>query len=501
MNAQTEILENRVAQITVEVEAATLEKAKREAARRLSRRANIPGFRKGKAPYSIIARYLGEGAILEEAVDELGPELYRQSLTESGLEPYAPGQLDNIDTNEDSNLVMVFKVPLTPVVEIGEYRAVRAEYTPPVVEDSGVDDVITMLRNNKATTAPKDGPAAQGDQVKIDIYGELAEAPENDADDETAAEPLFDRTGWIFALGETVREPLPGFSAQLEGISSGETRSFELTFPADDEDYEETVRGKTVNFKVTCHEVQTRDLPELDDNFARELGDPGVETLEQLRASINDDLHKNAVNRAEREYADLVLDTIVEGATIEFPEIMIEEMIDTMIEDFGHQLARQGMDLDTYLKYSQIEIDELRADYREGARARLIRSLVLGEIVRAEELTLDSRQVARAIHDRAHQISNGNEEVFKMFAQYLMNSEEGRRDLANELLSKQAFDRIIAIGKGENPPVGPVPFVDEEEVAAEALEEAIAAASAEDTPEADEPAAETDVTEEPADEA
>lgn len=466
MNSQTEILENRIAQIKVEVETDALEAAKRKAARSLSKRVNIPGFRKGKAPYNILTRYLGEGAILEEAIDQLGPELYREALTSSDIEPYAPGQLDDIETGENDSLVMVFSVPLVPEVELGEYREVRHDYEAPEITDDQVDEILKMLQSNKATSEVKEGAAATGDEVKLDIFGELVESEDNDDTDEESAGSVFDQKDWKLVLGEAVREPMPGFSDAIEGMTAGEERTFELVFPADDEDYEESLRGKTVNFTVTCHEVSSREVPELDDEFAKSVGEVDVETLDELTAAIREDLENNATARAESEYADTVLDKMVEGATIEFPEVMIDETIDDMIHNFEHQLERQGMNLEAYLNYSQMEKDDLRKDYREGAITRLKRSLLLGSLVEEEGLELDNRAIAKAIRDRAAAMSNGNPEIQQVFEQYL-NNEQGRREVATELLTQQAFERIVAIGKGENPPTGPIPFVEEEEEVAE----------------------------------
>lgn len=504
MNSQTEILENRIAQIKVEVEADALETAKRKAARSLSRRVNIPGFRKGKAPYNILTRYLGEGAILEEAIDQLGPELYREALTDSELEPYAPGQLDNIEPGENDGLTMIFTVPLAPHVELGDYRAVRNDYEAPEVTEDQVEDVLKMLQSNKATSEEKDGPAAMQDEVKLDIFGELAEGEaaddaEDDADEATDDAPagtLFDQKDWKFVLGEAMREPMPGFSEAVEGMTAGETKSFELVFPADDEDYEESLRGKTVSFTVNCHEVSTRDVPELDDEFAQSVGEVDVETLEELRNAILEDLESNAKARAESEYADTVLDKMVEGATIEFPEVMIEETIDDMIRNFEQQLGQQGMDMPTYLKFSQMEEADLRKDYREGAVSRLKRSLLLGRLVEEEGLELDDRAIAQAIRNRALQMSNGNPEIQQVFEQYL-NNEQGRRDVATELLTQQAFERIVAIGKGEEPEVGPVPFVEEVEEEEEvSSDEPVAEAeeTATDEPEAEAEASEDEGT-------
>ncbi len=475
MNLQTEHLENRIAQLKVEIAAADLEQAKRQAARKLAKRVNIPGFRKGKAPYNIITRYLGEGAILEEAIDDLGPKVYSEAVDEAELEPYGPGQLDNIDTSEENGLVLTFNVPLVPTVDLGSYREVRRDFELPEVTDTQVEDVISMMMDNKATLTVKEGPAAAGDSAKLDILGDLVAEETDEDSDSTEAETLFNQTNWTYILGEAFREPMPGFSAAVEGIVAGEERSFDLTFPAESDDFDEMLLGKTVTFTVNCHEISAREMPELNDEFVKELGEEGVETLEELRAKIRADLETNVKNRTESEYAEAVLDAMVEGATIEFPELMVEDTIDDMIKRFEQQLGQQGMDLDTFLKMRQIEMDALRADYHEPAIGRLKRSLLLGELAKAEQLELDNRAVDKAVRDRAAQMADGNEEFQKIFEQYLGGA-QGRRDLGIELMTQQAYDRLVAIARGEEPEIGPVPFVEEEveeetsEAAAEAPE-------------------------------
>ncbi len=461
LNSQIEVLENRLAQIKVEVGAEALNKAKQSAARSLSQRVNIPGFRKGKAPYAIVQRYLGEGAILEEAIDQIGPELYGQVMQESDLEPYGPGQLENIETKEDG-LVLVFRVPLMPTVELGNYRDVRHEFTPPEVGDDEVAEVLRMMQNARAEVEAKDGPASAGDEVRLDIHGVLVtgEGDEQNAEiADLAREPLFDQKSWRLTLGDADREPIPGFYQAVEGITAGETRNFELTFPADDEDYEEALRGRTVAFTVNCHAVNVRRLPELDDEFARTFGDEDVQSLDDLRQKIREDLLAEKTARAQAEYADTVLDMMVAQAQIDYPEVMIDEHVDDLLHNLEHQLSRQGLDLPTFLRIRQMTEDQLRQEYREPAIARLKRSLVLREFVRREGLAVDGRAVDQEVKARAASLSRGNEQIRQIFEEYL-GKEQSRLDISLELLTQQALERIAAIGRGENPDSGPVPFVE-----------------------------------------
>ena len=473
MNLQTEIQEKRVAQLKVEVESDVLDRAKRDAARTLAKRVNIPGFRKGKAPYDIIARYLGEGAILDEAIDELGPKVYREAIEEADLDPYGPGQLENIEG--EGALTFTFKVPLNPVIELGEYRAVRHPYEAPEITDQRVEEVLQLMVSNQAKTEVKEGPAAPGDGVKINVHGflqidaaedtEPAEASEEaDSEGETPEvtdpdqdrELLFDQHDWAFVLGEEVREPMPGFSAALEGLTAGEERKFDLVFATEGDDFDELLRGKTVNFEVTCEEVTSREVPELNDEFVKNLEEEEAETVDALREKIRTDLEQSTRERAENEYAQAALDLVVEGATVDYPDAMIEDYIDDMVKNFEQQLSQQGLTLENFLSMTHTTREALREQYRESAKRGLKRSLVLSELFNAEELAIQDAHISSEVRSRAIQLSRGNEQMRELFEQYLGGA-QARRDIGLELMTRHTYNRLAAIARGEEPPTGPEP--------------------------------------------
>ena len=497
MNLQTEIQEKRVAQLKVEVESDVLDRAKRTAARTLAKRVNIPGFRKGKAPYDIIARYLGEGAILDEAIDELGPKVYREAIEEADLDPYGPGQLENIEG--DGPLTFTFKVPLNPVIELGEYRAVRHPYEAPEITDERVEEVLQLMVSNQAKTEVKEGPAAPGDGVKINVHGflqidaaeadaEPAEASEEaDAEGETpeAVDPdldrelLFDQHDWAFVLGEEVREPMPGFSAALEGLTAGEERKFDLVFPTEGDDFDESLRGKTVNFEVTCEEVTSREVPELNDEFVKNLEEEEAETVDELREKIRADLEQSTRERAENEYAQAALDLVVEGASVDYPDAMIEDYIDDMVKNFEQQLSQQGLTLENFLSMTHTTQEALREQYRESAQRGLKRSLVLSELFNAEELAIQEAHISSEVKSRAIQLSRGNEQMRELFEQYLGGT-QARRDIGLELMTRHTYNRLAAIARGEEPPTGPEPEPEPEPepvVEAAAIEEPVVEAA------------------------
>jgi trigger factor len=467
LNVQTEILENRIAHLKVVIEDEKLQKAKREAARRLSQRVNIPGFRKGKAPYDIVSRYLGEGAILEEAVDELGPAAYREALEQSKLEPYSSGQLENIES--EGPFTFVFSVPLVPTVDLGSYRDIRHDYEPPETTDDMVDRAIKGIQDRRAVIEPKSGPAAEGDQVILNIYGAQlpagteseevtdAQAADSESEPESPADKvLFDQKGWRFVLGDEDDEPMPGFSAAVAGIAAGEERTFELTFPENDENYDESLRGKTVSFKVACQEVSTRHVPAINDDFAQQVDEFEAATLLELRIKVRENIQKALEQRAENEYSEQVLDKMVEVATIAYPEIMVEEAIDDQVRSFEQTLRQRKLTLQDFLKFSRMDEKALREQYRQPAIARLKRSLLLGELVKVENLDVDDATLDQEVKERSARLSDGNEEMRTFFEQYL-GGERGRRDLAVDLITQRAYRRIAEIGKGENPPIDSTP--------------------------------------------
>ncbi|MBN1965537.1 MAG: trigger factor [Anaerolineae bacterium] len=479
MKLQTEHLEQRRARLIVEVDPNDLQKAMQDAARRLSRRVRIPGFRQGKAPYHILSSYFGEEAILEEAVDKLGPDVYRDALDESGLEPYGPGGL--VDVQVEDGLQLTFVLPLTPTVDLGDYRAVRKDFEAPEVTDEMVTEMLQNMQDSKAVLEPKDGPAEDGDQIEVDLYGELTDddAAEGDAEEsgEDDDKALFDETNRPVVLGDERYEMIPGFLAALAGISAEETRAFDLVFP-DDEKYVDEVRGKTAHFDVTCHTVQARFVPALNDEFAQQYTDGELETLLELRMRVRETAAQRLEEEAKNAYVESVLHDLTEQATIEYPEEMIEQYIDDMVESFTNNLKRQGMSLQDYLALNQLTDKALRDDFRETAIDRLKTSLVLGEIVHVEQLDVDDVAIDAEVRARSRAFSD-NEQLQEQIMQFLSSNAESRRDIALNLMTQRAYDRIAAIAKGEEPPVGPPPAAAEEEDAAAEGEDAPDIAEAE----------------------
>ena len=495
MNIQTERLENHTARLTVEVEQAAFEQAKQKAARKLSNRVNLPGFRKGKAPYHIVVRYIGEAAIVEEAVELLSNDLYPAALKETGLDPYGPGSVEDFTADP---IAIVYSVPLAPTVDLKEYRGVRLPYATPTISDRDVERGLKRLREREAAVEPKDGPAEAGDYVTLDIHSHIHGESEGGHDGEN----FIHEHGFKFVLDEN-DDLLPGFSAQIVGAAAGDKREFELVIPADSEEFPND-QGKTVHFEVGVSGVAIITLPELDDDFAElvmgdeddedfddedldgeeaagEAGDSGEPvaesaepaaeaeaeaesaeadeqparepyTLAQLRLKVREDLERASSEELKDQYASNMLQAIVEQADVRYPEAMIADQVEFMLERMDQQLRQQKLNLDDYKRLLNKTDEDLFNDYRDPAISTIRRSLVRGELFSREQLTPTAADMD-AEFDRIAGGTTSDEQ--RAAIRSLFEGQGMGEYLREQLAERKLRDRLIAIGTGEAPVLTP----------------------------------------------
>lgn len=514
VTVQTEHLDNHTARLTVELPPERVEQAMRRAARQIAKKAKIPGFRPGKAPFHIIVNMFGYDYVFSEALDTIGNEVYREALDEADIEPYAPGSLENV---EDEGKKLVFVVPKRPTVELGDYRSVRVEYEEPEITDDMVEEAMENLREQQAVIEDVDRPAKMGDQVKIDhfyvaallteeeIAAQEAEAPgeadeaddeadevheadetgeDEDAADEDAtageddaaedAEPerqVFHQHDWTRVLRDDDKDLFPGFSQELVGAVAGDELEFYLDLPDDYED--EDLAGKRLRIEAVIAQVQSRMLPEWSDDLAEKISDGEFETILELRMDVRRQLEEHAKAENDRAIAQEALDKMVEGATIHYPDEVVEDYLDDIIRDLEQNvLAQQGLELEHFLNFTGQTEEEFRANYRDSAVRRAERSLALGELVRQEQLEADDADIDKRIDEMIELM--GGEERAGPFRQFFA-SQESRFNISGQIATDRALDRLVAIAKGENPPVGVQR--DEEAAEGEAMTGADAAAS------------------------
>jgi len=500
-------LETCEVQLIVEVDSEQVEKAKRAAARRISQKYNIPGFRKGKAPYDIIVRNFGDGAILEEALDELGQEVYRAALDESKIDPFAVGALVEVKLDP---IIFTYNVPLKPIVELGDYRSIRLGYSGPEITEDALNNALEAMRNEQAVLEQVDRPAQMGDVITLDVKGVMqtpeteGEAAQAVATDSTleaaAAQPeapesaethdhdhdhhdhghdhdhdhdhddnfLMDDKDVDVLLSPKTDWPMPGFAEQVTGMSADETRHFELKFA---DDYpNETLRGRTAVFDAKCTRVQSREVPEWDDELAKSLGD--YESLADMREKVKENLLASARRRKDSEYSQSAVDVMVAAATIKYPPILLQQEVDGMFEDLDRRLHEQRLTLDDYMRIQNLTAEKVREDLQPTANERLRRALVMNKVVELEGLKVTDEDINARVELMSALFGEDSDRYRK-----LLSSDTGRRSLRLDLLTERSMQRIVAIAKGEAPEPG-APELSAPELNAENVEtgEAVAAA-------------------------
>jgi len=450
LNIQTERLENHTARLTVEVEPSQWEQAKKDAASELSKKYRIPGFRQGKAPYNIVVRYLGEAVVVENAVDTLGKALYPQVLEESKLEPIAPGTIE--DFKLEPAPTFSFTVPLQPEIDLADYRSVRQDYEAPQVTDEDVQKALRNMLQREAVVADSEEAIKVGDRVTVDIHSDFTDGPE---EDEEGVEDGVPRKGDSFTHEHDAElnldpenEPiLPGLINGLVGKKAGEEAEFELEIPADNKNFVEAVRGRKVHFNMGIKKVQSVTLPELNDEFAAKVTEKEESplNLEQLRERTKEELQKEMERVAETNYANKVLDKIVEQAKLSYHESMVHDRIHELIEELDGNLRQQGITLETYQKVTGITHEQLHEQYHESAESSLTRSLVMGEILIKEGLTVTDADVEAEINKTLESFGE-NAEQFRRF----FDTPQQRSRIANSFLYDRLMARLAKIGKGES---------------------------------------------------
>ncbi len=476
MKIEQQPLDTCEVRLTVEVDPAEAEQAKRAAARRLAQKHKIPGFRPGKAPYEIVVRHFGEGTVWEEAMEPLGKKVYEAALTEAGLHPFAPGQL--LDAKLDP-VTFTFNVPLPPAVALGDYRSVRLGYTDPEITDEALDAALEHLREHQAVLEPVERAAQLGDVIMLDIAGTAeaaasakSEAPAADpsveapADSAKPVEPapatgeaatppgdefLMDDKGIEVLLDPELEWPVPGFVEAVADIATGEERHIELRFP---DDYgNETLRGRLGKFDVKCTSVKSRSVPEWDDELAKSLGE--YESLADMREKVRAGLLASAQREKTEEYNRSVVDIVVAGATVKYPPVLLREEVDELVQDLDRRLREQKLTVTDYLKIQKLTLEKLRGDLEAPARERLRRSLVLSKVISEEGVAVTDSDIMGRINRIVGPFGDDTLRFREFF-----ETDVARRSMRLDLLAEKAMARLASIAKGENPPL-PEPAAEE----------------------------------------
>ena len=339
---------------------------------------NIPGFRKGKAPKQIIESQYGKGVFYNDAIDMLFPEVYPTALDELNIDPINRPDLDIEEISKDNGLVMVINVEVKPEVKLGEYKGIEISKPVYTVNEEEAGLRLEEMRNRAARLVDVEDRAIEaGDTAIIDFEG---------FQDGVAFEG---GKGENYSLVIGSNTFIPGFEDQLIGKNKGEEVEVNVEFPA--EYHAENLAGKPANFKVVVKNVQRKELPELNDEFAADTTE--FNTLDELKADLRTKLEEEAKNRAEAEMRNTLVEKVSEATELEVPEAMIEAQLDNMMMELNYQLQYQGLQLQQLLEMTGRTIEELKAERREEATKLVKSSLILEAIAKAENVEVSEEEI------------------------------------------------------------------------------------------------------------
>jgi trigger factor len=451
-----ERLPNAQIALTVQPDEQQVEQALRKAAAKVSQRYTVPGFRKGKAPYAAVVRAFGKEALYEQAAEDMGDPIYKQALEESGLQPIGPGVLQDVTFDP---LTYRLVLPMPPEVDLGDYRSVRVERPAVEISDDEVEAELLKMQEQQAEWLPlEDEGAAYGDLLTMQISGKAGD------------EEILDDEAFELILEEKSEDFPPGFDQQFVGAKAGDQIVFDVAYP---EDWDSDFAGAQAHFEAQIISVKRNDMPELNDDFAVLVGD--YDTLDDLKASIRQGLVDQRQDEANAEYANAVLQKMIEGAaSIEYPPVLVEDAVERLFQEQEQNMRRAGLPLSEFLRMTGQSESDLRQRLRGQAEMQLRVDLVLDKLVEAESLQATEAE----IDERVEALLAEAPEEDSSLREFLQMP-SGRHALSHDIERRKAIQRMIAIGEGTAP-----------ELAAETAASDLAAETPEETAEPGEPIAE-----------
>jgi trigger factor len=422
MKVSTEDLGDSQKLLTIEAEASELEKSLDQAYRHLVNEVNIPGFRKGKAPRAILVQHIGKGSLLEEALEHLVPQLYRQAIESEKLEPIAEPQIEIAQTEP---VIIKAKVPLKPEIKLGDYHSLKLEPGPAAkVTQKEITAALEQLRERQGAWIPADRPVELGDLVTLNIQADVE------------GKPWLSHKDILYEVNKDSSSPVPGFASQLQGIEKNKEKAFSLTIP-DDYPLQE-MRGKDAAFKVTVTEVKRKQLPELDDKLAQGVG---YDDLADMKKKVAADLKADAEARKRSELRQKALDALVEMSEMKYPPILEDEEINELVKSEAQRLGFR--EVTDYLKKANKTTEEVEKELRPIAKKRLVQSLVLGKLAEEEKIEISESEVDNRIEELAGAAED------KENAKQFFSLAQVRKSIEQSLRTQKTLDRLLQAAIGD----------------------------------------------------
>ncbi|WP_374054428.1 trigger factor [Rossellomorea sp. FM04394] len=425
MSAKWEKQEGNQGVLTIEVEAAKVNEGLDAAFKKVVKQVNVPGFRKGKMPRGMFEKRFGVESLYQDALDFILPEAYAKAIEETGIDPIDRPEIDVEQMEKGKDLIFTAKVQVKPEVKLGEYKGLEVEKMETEVTAEDVEAELTSLQEKQAELAVKEeGKAEEGDTVTMDFEGFV----DGEAFEGGQAE------NYSLELGSG--QFIPGFEEQLVGVTAGEEKEVEVSFP--EEYHAAELAGKPATFKVKVHEIKAKELPALDDEFAKDA-DEEVETLAELKEKIEKRLQESKKNEAETAVRETLVNKASENAEVEIPEVMVTAEVDRMMQEFGQRLQMQGMNLDLYFQFSGQTEEDLRGQMKEDAGKRVRTNLTLEAIAAAENLEVTDEEAEEEVNKMAEQ--------YNMSADNIKQALGGLDTLKADLKVRKAVEFLVENSK------------------------------------------------------
>ena len=383
----------------------------------------VPGFRKGKAPRMVIEGMYGADVFYEDAINDLAPKAFTQGVEQESLHTVGAPTLTKADVGDDKGLVMGFETAVFPEAKLGQYLNLEAEREIVDITDAQVDAEMESIRNRNSRMVTVDRPAKEGDTAVIDFEGFKDGVPFDGGKGE----------GFSLKLGSG--QFVPGFEEQVVGMSAGEEKDLDITFP---ENYHADLAGAAVVFHVKVLEVKETELPELDDEFAKDVSE--FDTLAEYRASVKENLTKAAEARADEGFRRNLMEKAIENMEVDIPDAMVEEQMDNMVRDFGQNVAMQGMKLEQYLSMLGTDVQTFRESSRPTALTQCKTQVLLAEIIKAEDIQISDEDVEAEYKAMAERYG-----VEEDVARKAVPAESVKEELATNRAAERIYSTGVAV--------------------------------------------------------
>lgn len=426
MKVTVENLEKGKVAMEIEVDAASVDKAVQKAYLEVRSKVSIPGFRKGKVPKQIIEARYGKDFLMNEALEELVTKAYVEALQQEEIEAIDRPELEIINYKEGENLVFKAVVPTPPEVELGEYKGIEVKKEEHSFDPEQVDKQLQVYRERLSELVPSGEEAKMGDFAVLDFEGFIDGVPFEGGKAEN----------YQLELGSG--RFIPGFEAQIVGMNIGDEKEISVQFP---EDYHsEEFAGKPAVFKVKLKELKKKVLPELNDELAKKVSD--FATLEELKNDIENKLKAIAQDRTEKEFRSKVIEAVVENASVEIPEVMVEQKAEDLIKEFAQNIQQQGMSFEQYLSFANTTPEKMKEEIKPEAKNAVKADLVLKAIAKKEGFTVSEEELSEQLTQLG---SRYNQEPEKL--RQFMEMQGTLREFKDAILADKTVDFIVKEAK------------------------------------------------------